>query len=97
MLRALREDPAGTTTVLAAGKTSLIVTYPDEPLHDAIAKLLKHKVGRLPVVERDDARQVVGYLGRADILAARSRSHEEEESRSQGPLLAWLKLKPSAR
>ncbi len=97
VLRALREDAAGSSTVLAAGKTSLIVTYPDEPLHDAIAKLLKHKVGRLPVVQRDDARQVVGYLGRADILAARSRSHEEEESRSQGPLPAWLKLKPSVR
>jgi H+/Cl- antiporter ClcA/CBS domain-containing protein len=96
VLRALREDPSGSSTVLAVGKTDLIVTYPDEPLHDAIAKLLKHKIGRLPVVQRDDTRQIVGYLGRADILAARSRSHEEEEVRNQGPLLAWLKLKSSA-
>jgi CBS domain-containing protein len=87
-LRALRFDPAGTITVLAAGQTHLIVTFPDEPLCDAIAKMLKHKLGRLPVVEREDHRQVVGYLGRADILAVRLRHHEEEESRSRGPLWA---------
>ena len=91
-LRALQQDPAGTATVLAAGQTQLIVTFPDETLYDAIAKMLKHNLGRLPVVEREDHRQAVGYLGRADILAARMRHHEEEESRSRGPLMTWLKL-----
>jgi CIC family chloride channel protein len=40
----------------------------------------------LPVVERDDQKRIVGYLGRADILAARLRAHEEEEVREKGPL-----------
>jgi hypothetical protein len=31
--------------------------------------------------------RVAGYLGRADILGARMRHHEEEEVRSKGP---WL-------
>ena len=88
----MQQDPAGTATVLAAGQTQLIVTFPDETLYDAIAKMLKHNLGRLPVVEREDHRQAVGYLGRADILAARMRHHEEEESRSRGPLMTWLKL-----
>ena len=92
VMRALRHDPTGATTVLAAGQTQLSVTYPDEPLYDAIAKMLKRNVGRLPVVDREDATKVIGYLGRADILAARMRHHEAEEERSRGPLLAQLRL-----
>ena len=72
--------------VLEAGKTKLVVTYPDELLHDAIAKMLRHNIGRLPVVSRDMPDRLVGYLGRGEIIAARMRYHEEEESRSKGPL-----------
>jgi CBS domain-containing protein len=90
VLRAIRKDPTGASSVLAAGQTRLIVTYPDEPLYDAIAKMLKHNIGRLPVVKREEVGQVVGYLGRADILAARLRHHEEEELRSYGPLRAQV-------
>jgi len=96
VLRALRKEPAGLTPVLQAGQTQLIVTYADEPLYDAIAKLLKANIGRLPVVDRENPRRAIGYLGRADILAARNRHHEAEESRSHGPLLAQLKFKPAA-
>jgi H+/Cl- antiporter ClcA/predicted transcriptional regulator len=88
LLAALRQDPQGTTTVLEAGQRELIVAYPDEPLHDAIGRMLKYDIGRLPVVERDHPRRAVGYLGRASILAARVRHHEEEEIRSRGPILA---------
>ena len=48
-----------------------MMTGKHEPLHDAIAKMLKRDWGRLPVVLREDERHVVGYLGRGDILAAR--------------------------
>ena len=50
--------------------------------------MLKRNVGRLPVVERNGSRKVIGYLGRADILAVRTRLHEEEELRERGPLVA---------
>ena len=91
VVAALEADPQGAKTVLEAGRTDLVVSYPDEPLHDAIAKMLKRDVGRLPVVLREDQRKVVGYIGRGDVLAARLRHHEEEELREAGPLLAWRK------
>jgi len=79
---------AATTTALAVANPDVAITYPDETLQEAIATMLKRGVGRLPVVTRQDPRQVIGYLGRAEILAARTRLHEEEELREQGPLLA---------
>lgn len=85
VVRALQQDPAGKGLVRDISKPELVVTYPDEPLHDAVAKMVKRGVGRLPVVARDDETQVLGYLGRGDILAARLRQHEEEELRQQGP------------
>jgi len=87
VVRALRRDPHGNMTVSEAGKQDLVVTYADELLHEALGKMLKHDIGRLPVVERDQADRVVGYLGRASILAARLRHHEEEEVREGGGLL----------
>ncbi|HKW28207.1 MAG TPA: chloride channel protein [Verrucomicrobiae bacterium] len=85
LVRALEHAPADDLSVLEAGRAKLEVTYPDESVHDAIAKMLRHGVGRLPVVKRDEPDRAVGYLGRGDILGARRRLHEEEESRSQGP------------
>ena len=84
LLRALDHDPAGTATVLDAGTRNVVVTYPDEILHDAAAKLLRNNIGRMPVVDRDDPRRVVGYLGRPGILAARMRRLDEEHVRETG-------------
>ena len=70
-----------------------MVAYPDETLQEAIAKMLKRNIGRMPVVEREDPGKVIGYLGRADILAARIRLNEEEELREKGPLLAAARRK----
>ena len=63
-----------------------MVTYPDELVSEAAAKLLRYDVGRLPVVERGDERKVVGYLGRAAILAARLLRFHDEHVRERG----WL-------
>jgi CBS domain-containing protein len=84
LLQALRKDQSGKATVLEAGTSNPLVTYPDEPLHAAITKMLKADVGRLPVVEPDNPERVVGYLGRAAILSARMRVHEEEHVRQKG-------------
>ena len=64
------------------------MTYPDETLQAAVGRMLKRDIGRLPVVESPGQRRIVGYLGRADILAARTRLHEEEELRERGPIVA---------
>jgi len=86
ILRALADDPAGVTTVEQAGSTKMVVTYPDELVSEATAKMLHRDIGRLPVVERDDVQKVVGYLGRAAILSARTRRLHDEHIREPG----WL-------
>jgi H+/Cl- antiporter ClcA len=93
ILRILQKGTAATTTALAAAGTDVVVAYPDETLQEAIAKMLKRNIGRMPVVERTDPGKVIGYLGRADILAARIRLNEEEGLREKGPLLAAARPK----
>ena len=85
LIRALDKSPDG-RTVLEAGTQHLIVAFPDEILYDAVTKMVNHDIGRLPVVRRSDPRQLLGYLGRASIMTARLRRHEEEHHREAG----WL-------
>jgi CIC family chloride channel protein len=87
VMRALDADPSGAASVLDAGARQVVVTYPDELLHDASAKMLRNNIGRLPVVDRKDPRRVVGYLGRPGIMAARLRRLDEEHVREPG----WIK------
>jgi chloride channel protein, CIC family len=84
ILRALDKQPSGDTTVEEAGSTHLVVTYPDELVSEAAAKLLRFDIGRLPVVDRSDERKVVGYLNRSGILAARMRRFQDEHVREPG-------------
>lgn len=84
VVRALERHGQEKLTVLDAGTRDPILAFADETLHDAIAKMLKHDVGRLPVVERHDVTKIVGYLGRAGILAARQNYYQEEEVRERG-------------
>jgi CIC family chloride channel protein len=84
VLRALDKDSSGALTVQEAGKTHLVVTYPDELVSEAAAKLLRFDIGRLPVVDRADERKVVGYLGRSAILAARLLRFNDEHVREPG-------------
>lgn len=71
-------------TVQDAGSTSLIVTHPEEPLSDALAKMLRYDIGRLPVVSASDPQRLLGYLGRTAILSARKHQHDEEHVRQRG-------------
>jgi CIC family chloride channel protein len=84
IVRALRQSQAAEMTVMEAGSADLTVAYPDEPLHAALTKMLNRDVGRLPIVERDQPNRLVGYLGRAAILSARMKIHEEENIRQRG-------------
>jgi CIC family chloride channel protein len=87
VFRALDKDSTQSMTVLEAGTRDVVVTYPDEALHDASAKMLLKNIGRLPVVDRKDPGHVVGYLGRHGIMAARLRRLDEEHVRESG----WLR------
>jgi H+/Cl- antiporter ClcA len=84
IVRALRQKQNSEMTVAEAGSVDLVVAFPDEPLYAALTKMLERDVGRLPVVERKNLGCVVGYLGRAAILSARMKFHEEENIRQRG-------------
>ena len=51
LVRALEQSPAD-STVLEAGSQSLIVAHPDEILHEAVTRMVRNDIGRLPVVSR---------------------------------------------
>lgn len=93
LMRALAGDPSGNSTVLDASSHDLIVTYPDESLHQAAAKMLRNNIGRLPVVDRDQSKRVLGYLGRSGIMAARRYRLDEEHVRESGWVGLWKATK----
>jgi len=86
MMRSLGQARAEQITVLEAGTRPVIVTYPDEVLYDATARMLRANIGRMPVVKREDPTQIVGYLGRSEVMMARTRRLDEEHVRENG----WL-------
>jgi H+/Cl- antiporter ClcA/CBS domain-containing protein len=89
VLRALEEDLSGGRTVLEVGSRDLVVTYPDEVLSEALAKMLTRNIGRLPVVERANPRKIVGYIGRQSIMSGRLRRFQEEHVRERGWIDSW--------
>ncbi len=64
-----------------------IVAYADELLSQATTRMLRNRVGRLPVVDRENTSRLVGYLGRTEIVEARKRVLYEEYVRERG----WLR------
>jgi H+/Cl- antiporter ClcA/CBS domain-containing protein len=84
VVRALQPPSPPTLTVLEAGSSKPIVAHPGELLHDAVARMLKHDIGRLPVVDNRNSRRIMGYLGRSNVMAARSQQIEEEHLRERG-------------
>lgn len=89
LLRAFESDPEGKMTVFEAGSQAPIVAYTDEPLEDALNRMLQHDVGRLPVVKREQPDKLVGYLTRSNLLSAWTRQLEEEGVRERGWLARW--------
>ena len=83
VLRALEQGGNNGTTVLDAGSSDLVVSFPDEVLHEAATKMLRNNIGRLPVVTRRDPHSVVGYLGRRNLMTAHLRRLEEEHIRER--------------
>src|SRR5262249_35863114 len=52
LLRTMRENFGQDMSVLEAGSSDLVVTYPDELMQDAAVKMLRNNIGRPPVVSR---------------------------------------------
>ena len=60
----------GKTVVDIATTEKLLVAYPSEQMWVALRRLGFHNVSRLPVVEKEGSRQLVGLLRRGDIVRA---------------------------
>lgn len=63
--------------VLDAGIENPITIHPDETLDEAADRMIRHGVGRLPVVDRSNPRRFYGLLTRREIL--RTRQHRLDE------------------
>ena len=55
LIASVDREGADTLSVLGAGSTPAITTYPDTLLEEAVSVMLARKVSRLPVVAREDA------------------------------------------
>ncbi len=64
------EAARGTMTVGQACTRELQVAFPQESLQDALVRMSQADVGRLPVVDRNFNRRLVGVLRRADVIRA---------------------------
>ena len=51
-------------------RRSPAVAYPDNTLREAADHMVRERVGRLPVVDREHPRKVIGIISRSDLLAA---------------------------
>jgi len=89
LLRALEAGPTGKATVLEVGARNLVVAYADESAFDALFRMLQNDIGRLPVVSRENPKEMVGYLNRSSILSAWTRQMEEEGLREHGWVKQW--------
>src|SRR6266566_2480358 len=69
-LHLLRVQDVMEPPVLQVADRPPAVSYPDELLDHALTKMLEHEVDLLPVVNRSEPEQVVGYVVRDGILAA---------------------------
>ncbi|HEY7193465.1 MAG TPA: chloride channel protein, partial [Gemmatimonadales bacterium] len=81
LVRALDDEDSEDATLRDMGSRQLVVTYTDELLEEATAKMITHDIGRLPVVERDDPSRLVGLLGRAGVMAVWRYATREEQTR----------------
>ena len=86
LTRAIEQYDDPNLMVIQAGSRNFVVTYRDEILYEAIDKIVRNDIGRLPVVSSENPREVVGCLGRAAVMTARLRRHREEHEREPG----WL-------
>ena len=89
ILRGVQEGK-GDQPVSAVGSLEPIVIYEDDLLREAVLKMLSNDIGRLPVVDRQDPANLVGYVDRSHIMTGRMRWYEEEHHRERRWSLAHL-------
>ena len=66
----------------ALAREDLVVSYPDEPMEDALRRMFQKGVPWLPVVDPAKPRKVIGYVTREAALVAHGLHLENESVRS---------------
>lgn len=64
------EEEKKNTQVGDITSSFLIVAEPDETIHDVLAKMNKHNIGRVPVVQKDNPKILIGIISKHDIIKA---------------------------
>jgi CIC family chloride channel protein len=70
-------------TITALMRDTPVVAYPDEPLRAVVYRMAQTGVTRMPVVERYDEHTLSGILSLRDLLHARVRNLEDEQTRQR--------------
>jgi H+/Cl- antiporter ClcA/CBS domain-containing protein len=92
--------PEGKSRPLSSIVHEPVVAHPDEPLRIVVNRMAETGRTGLPVVDRADARRLVGHITLRDSLKARVRHLEEERRRERvlRPSLVvprWLRASPA--
>jgi chloride channel protein, CIC family len=69
--------------VMDLGAPAPVVAYSDEPLRAVVYRMAETGLTRLPVVERNDQRRLIGLISLRDLLMARARNLEDEHRRER--------------
>jgi chloride channel protein, CIC family len=89
LLRMLEIENGREKSVLEAGTRSLVVAYADENVFEALDRMLRNSIGRLPVVSRKDRHKLVGYVSRGNVISAWERHMKNESEREHGWFAAY--------
>lgn len=77
----LPRDRLDGARVIDIATRDLVVAYPDETVREALAKMKRRGVSRLPVVDRGNERKLVGIITVRDLVKAYELAFEREEAR----------------
>ncbi|MFW9851689.1 MAG: chloride channel protein [Candidatus Thorarchaeota archaeon] len=68
----LPPDKEDAKNITVGDITSSFITtaYPDETIHSVLEKMNRNKIGRVPVVKRENVKAIVGIISRHDIMQA---------------------------
>jgi CIC family chloride channel protein len=93
--KALRENAAESES-LPIGKLARanpVEAHPGEPLRLVVYRMAETGITRMPVVEGNGSRELLGMISLGDLLKARVRNQEEELRRERVlPLSLWFPL-----
>jgi CIC family chloride channel protein len=97
LLEAFNGEGDEDLTLLDIGTRSPVVAYPDDQLEDALNLMLRSSVGRLPVVDRDDPKRLLGMLSRGSIATAYRAVLDEESTVEPSSLAEQMRFSPLLR